>query len=326
MVLTENILHERLKTASLSETGGYYRLAFNAMGTECQVSFTCISMARAREFREHVLKWLAGFEARFSRFLPDSLISRINDAAGVAAVEVDEEAESLFKLCDWFHWFTGGIFDPSSLPLMRLWDYHKVHDRAPADDQVKEARERVGWTRVDRKDGKVFLPQAGMGIDLGGIGKEYAVDRVFEMGIDFGLRDIIVDFGHDLRMRGEPPEKGAWRIGLQDPRDPGKCWTGVGVTDRAVCTSGNYFRHFEINGRRYGHILDPRTGYPVDNGCFSSTAIAPTCTAAGILSTTSFILGPELGIKLIDTYHMGEGCLVTNGGNFFSKGFHAYEL
>jgi thiamine biosynthesis lipoprotein len=270
------------------------------------------------------LHWLAEFEARYSRFLPDSLICRINDSAGVAPVPIDEETDGLFRLCDWFFWSTAGAFDPTMLPLIRLWDYNVKHDHAPEDSEIRAARALIGWDRVVRGRGTVYLPAHGMGIDLGGIGKEYAVDRVLEMGRDWGFRDLIVDFGHDLRVSGEPPEKGAWRIGLEDPFDPGRCWAGVALRDRAVCSSGDYLRKFELNGRRYGHILDPRTGYPVDNGCRSATAIAPTCTAAGILATTAFILGAEKGLELLNTTYQAEGCICTEQGTFQSRRFDAY--
>jgi thiamine biosynthesis lipoprotein len=222
---------------------------------------------------------------------------------------VDEEADSLFALCDWFHWSTQGIFDPAILPLIKLWDYHNPQPVVPDDTAVRTALSQCGWSRVKREKGRIFLPEKGMGLDIGGIGKEYAVDCVLTMAGKTGLRNMLVNFGHDVRACGEAPGGGPWRIGLEDPRDPGRCWAGVAVRDRAVTTSGDYIRNFTFNGRRFGHIIDARTGYPVANGCKAVSVIAPTCTEAGILSTAAFILGGEEGVRFLSRYHHTEGCV-----------------
>ncbi len=314
------------KDPLLSAGGNFFSFIFRAMGTDCQVDFECSPYARAAEFRGQVLAWLREFEDKFSRFIPSSLISRINLAAGRDWVELDEEAESLFALCDRFHWVTRGLFDPTTLPLLDLWDYHRAQPRVPDADAIRAALTRVGWSKVQRKGGLICLPEAGMGLDVGGIGKEYAVDRVLEMGLARGIQNIHVNFGHDLRVHGGPPEGGPWRVGLEDPNDPGRCWGGVAVHDRAVTTSGNYLRYFEADGRRYGHILDPRTGYPVNNGCSSVTVIAPTCTEAGILSTTAVILGPEAGLDLLNGSYLAEGCLWASKERLHTGRFDSYVI
>jgi thiamine biosynthesis lipoprotein len=290
-------------------TNDYRRFSFEAFGTLCDVQFESPSFAREQSFRKAVVDWVCAFEQRFSRFRPDSLISRINAAAGAEWVAVDEEADSLFALCDWFHWSTQGIFDPAILPLIKLWDYHNPQPVVPDDTAVRTALSQCGWSRVKREKGRIFLPEKGMGLDIGGIGKEYAVDCVLTMAGKTGLRNMLVNFGHDVRACGEAPGGGPWRIGLEDPRDPGRCWAGVAVRDRAVTTSGDYIRNFTFNGRRFGHIIDARTGYPVANGCKAVSVIAPTCTEAGILSTAAFILGGEEGVRFLSRYHHTEGCV-----------------
>lgn len=306
--------------------GGFYHMDFKAMGTVCAIDFELPSRARAEEFKTCILAWLDEFENKFSRFRPDSLVSQINRAAGREWVEIDDEAVSLFTLCDWFHWVTRGIFDPTSLPLLQLWDYHAAHPVLPSEAQIQQAMSLIGWKKFQRDGQRAFLPEPGMGLDVGGIGKEYAVDRVIGIAADHGIANCLVDFGHDLRVCGEPPEKGPWRIGLEDPNDPDHCWGGVAVRDRAVTSSGDYFRHFEIDGHRYGHILDPRTGHPVDNGCRSVAVVAPTCTQAGILSTTAFILGPREGLDFLDTQYQAEGCLWIETRQMQTRRFHEYLI
>lgn len=309
MVLTDT--KNGLIKAMFRETGGHYELTFGAMGTACALTYSARSRADADRFRVAALEWVAAFEARFSRFRPGSLVRRINEAAGERRVDIDGEMEQFLAMSDWFYWLTGGAFDPSAGPLAEIWDYRRTTGTVPDAAAVEAARARCGWPRVQREPGRVFLPEKGMALDFGGLGKEYAVDKVIEMARHMGIASALVDFGHDLRVFGEPPEKGAWRIGLEDPRHAGRCWCGVAVSDLAVCTSGNYLRYREAGGKRYGHILDPRSGYPADNGCVSVSVIAPSCTEAGVLATAAFVLGPEKGLALLSGKFGVEGCVWT---------------
>lgn len=319
------VVYERVqRSAQAAATAGLYRLTFQAMSTVCRVHFRTPNAALARDFQAEVLRWVAWFEARYSRFIADSLISRINAAAGQDWVEVDAETDALFNLCQEMIFFTRGAFDPTSLPLIRLWNWKANPPVVPDAAHIEAAQKLVGWRKLKRRPGAIFLPQAGMCLDLGGIGKEYAVDRVLMLALQRGIENVLVDFGNDVRVHGEPPEKGAWHVGLEDPRHPGQCWTGVAVTNHAVATSGDYVRHFVHGGRRYGHIIDPRTGYPVNNGTLAVSVVAPHCTLAGILATTACILAPQEGMNLIGLCPGAEGCITTESAQHQTLRFHAY--
>lgn len=311
-------------SAQATATAGFHRLTFQAMSTICRVDFSASDPLAAREFQGEVLRWIAEFEARYSRFIPDSLISRINATAGQQWVEVDAETDALFHLCHEMAFFTRGVFDPTALPLVRLWNWKADPPVIPDDNAIAAAKELVGWHRVQRRPGAIFLPRAGMCLDLGGIGKEYAVDRVLTMAVQRGFPNVLVDFGNDVRVLGEPPERGAWHIGLEDPRHPGHCWTGVAVNNHAVATSGDYIRHFLHRGRRFGHIIDPRTGYPVNNGTLSVSILAPHCTFAGVVSTAAFVFGAKDGFELMRLCPGVEGCITTETARYQTKEFHAY--
>jgi FAD:protein FMN transferase len=306
--------------ASFFETRGH------ALGTECRMLFSAPSRAAADRFRREISAWLEAFEGRYSRFIETSIISQLNAAAGCHAVDVDDELASIFKLCDWFHWSSRGLFDPTMLPLMRLWDSHTETPSIPPADAVEAARQLVDWKSVTREGNRAFLPHKGMAVDIGGIGKEYAVDRVIGLMQDAGIQNAMVDFGHDVRVLGGPPEGGGWRVGLEDPQDPGRCWSGAAVSAMAVATSGNYARGFNWQGKRYGHLLDPRSGYPVDNGCLAVSVVAPTCTEAGILATAAFVLGANGFVEFLGANHQAEGCMVTTKGTLRTPGFVRYEL
>ncbi len=329
MVLTETssqpMVHQRVWQSSHRTTqAGFYRLTFQAMSTVCRVHFQTADAGLAEEFQNLVLDWVAYFEAKYSRFLPDSLISRINAAAGEHWIEVDPETEALFNLCEELLFFTRGVFDPSALPLMRLWNWKAARPVIPSAAEIQAALELVGWRKVQRRPGGIFLPRAGMMIDLGGVGKEYAVDRVLTMGLAHGLANILVDFGQDVRVHGQSPQQCPWHIGLEDPRAPGQCWTSLVLDNHAVATSGDYIRHFVHAGRRYGHIVDPRDGYPANTGVLSVSVVSPHCTFAGIVSTAAVILGPKHGLDLMSFCPGVEGSIITENSQVQTRGFNKY--
>jgi thiamine biosynthesis lipoprotein len=324
---TADLCFDEIRAAPPSRAGtSFYETSGMALGTQCRMLFSCDSRGAAEVFRADAATWLMDYEARYSRFVDSSLINKINAAAGSHAVEIDDELVSIFKLCDWFHWSSSGVFDPTMLPLTKLWDYKAEVPRPPSEAAIKAALERVAWSRVRRDDHRVMLPEPGMALEIGGIGKEYAVDRVCAMAQESGIRNYMIDFGHDIRVAGSPPEGGDWRIGLEDPRTPGRCGFGVGLSGMAIASSGNYARGFDWEGRRYGHILDPRTGYPVDNGSLVVSVVASTCTEAGILSTVAFVLGPSEFIRFLGTHQQAEGCMITQNGTIRTPGFARYEL
>ena len=254
-------------------------------------------------------------------------LSQVNAAAGREWVAVDAEMEQMFKLCDTLHFMTQGVLDPTALPLIRLWNWKAVPAVIPAPGQIAAALRLVGWPKVKRSQGKVFLPELGMAIDFGGFGKEYAVDIVAQIAGGCGITDVLVDFGHDLRVLGAPPGRPAWHIGLEDPARPGAAWASVAVFgNRGVASSGDYIRCFTIEGRRYGHIIDPRTGWPVANGCSQATVVAGTCLHAGVLSTTAFVLGMAKGIEFIQSFPGAEGIVLTDKVRAQTRGFFQYVV
>ena len=303
------------------------RWRFAALGTTCEVHYACGEAPRAAAFEHAATGWVQAFEAKYSRFRPDSLVSRINAAAGCAWVEIDEEMEQMLKLCEALYVMTHGVLDPTALPLLRLWNYKAAHPVLPTEVEVAAALRLVGWRHVQRAPGKVFLPVPGMALDFGGFGKEYAVDVVAQIAATHGIRAALVDFGHDLRTLGTPPGRPAWHIGLEDPRHPGDVADRVALPGwRGIASSGDYLRSFTIGGKRYGHIVDPRTGRPVANGCLQATVIAATCLQAGILSTTAFVLGMAQGVAFIQAFPGAEGLLVADDARAQTRGFFNYVV
>jgi len=312
--------------AGRTSPGRLRKLAFPALGTACEVQYAApAGETQAAAFEVAAVRWVQTFEAKYSRFRPDSLVSAINRAAGRAWVEVDENMERLLGLCDALHAMTNGVLDPTALPLIQLWNWKAEHPAIPGADQIAAARRLVGWPKVQRKPGGIFLPEPGMALDFGGFGKEYAVDIVAQIALDHRISNVLVDFGHDLRALGAPPGRPAWHIGLEDPQHPGTSWASVALSGgKGIASSGDYVRCFRIDGRRYGHIIDPRTGWPVANGCTQATIIANTCLQAGVLSTTAFVLGVPQGVEFVQSCPGAEGMLLTEKTRAQTRGFHRY--
>ncbi len=292
-----------------------------ALGTGCSIQFRHTGDQAARRFIAAALEWLASFEAKFSRFRPDSIISRINAAAGREWVQVDAETEQLLDLAADLHRLTDGILDPTMLPLLRVWDWKSVHVKLPEKSEIKAAHALTGWRKLQRKPGQVYLPQAGMGLDFGGFGKEFAVDQLVSIAREHGIQDALIDLGRDLYAIGGNGQHPFWHVGLEDARHPGTCWGGLAVSDFGVAASGDGLRRFEYNGVRYGHILDPRSGWPVTNGVRGVSVIAPTCLQAGIYSTTIFVLGPKHGLRFAACARDVEASIQTDTGNEATPGF-----
>jgi thiamine biosynthesis lipoprotein len=303
------------------------KLSFAALGTMCEVQYAAPGGdTQAATFEHAATTWVQAFEAKYSRFRPDSLLSRINAAAGRDWVSIDAETEALLKLCDTLFFMTQGILDPTSLPLIQLWNYKTDTPRIPSPDEITAAKALVGWRNVQRSPGAIRLPEKGMALDFGGFGKEYAVDITAQIAAEHGIAHALVDFGHDLRALGAPPGRPAWHIGLEDPAKPGTSSGSMAIVGKGVASSGDYLRGFEAGGKRYGHIIDPRSGRPVANGCRQSTVIAANCLQAGVLSTTAFVLGVPRGIEFIQACPGAEGLLVMERARAQTRGFFNYVV
>lgn len=314
------------KIALEPDSRGVRSLSFKALGTACALQFRCDDGRTALQFVAEALAWLQAFEAKFSRFRPDSVVSRINQAAGRQWVEVDAETERMLDIADAMHRLTDGVLDAAMLPLLRVWDWKQVHERLPAEADIRQAHSLADWREVRRQPGKIWLPHPGMGLDFGGFGKEYAVDQLVAIARRHGLTDALVDLGRDLFAIGGNGRHPFWHVGIQDGVQPERCLGGLAVSGQAVCASGDYARRFEFNGVRYGHILDRRTGWPVRHGLRAVTVLAPSCLLAGIYSTCAFILGMREGLQFVESAPGIEACLQDDHGVALSRHFHRHQV
>ena len=262
----------------------------------------------AREVETEALR----IEAKFSRYRDASVISEINRNAGRTPVAVDEETEMLVRSALELARLTGGRFDPTVGALRRAWDFKS--GRVPSLEEIDTLLPLVDADSVSVRDRTVFLRKPGMELDLGGVGKEYAVDRAARILVERGIRSAIVNFAGDVRTIGSRGDGHPWKIGVTDPHDRGRCRFAVRTLGGAgIATSGDYERGFVKDGVRYHHILDARTGWPA-RGLSSVTTIASSAFRAGRFATASFLLGAEAGLTLLEDAPGVEGTLITEGG------------
>ena len=225
-----------------------------------------------------------------------------------------------------FSEITGGTFDITCRPLINLWKKAKKEKVIPSPEQIKEALSLVGYEKILLEGEMVRFKQKGMQIDLGGIAKGYAVDRAIEALRKNGIRRALVNAGGDLYALGTGPGGEKWPVGIQDPRQEDKLLGIIKVKDVGVATSWDYRRYFTIEGRRFSHIVNPKTGQTVQDVPMSVTIIAPNATTTDALATGVFVLGPKKGIELIESLPQVEGMIVGEGmEKVTSKGWANFQ-
>jgi len=228
-------------------------------------------------------------EQRYSRYRDDSVVSRINAQAGGAAwVDVDDETQALLDFAAQLHRLSDGLFDITSGVLRRAWNFKS--GRPPEPEAVAALLPCVGFEQLEREGRRVRLQRVGMEIDFGGFGKEYAADRAAALLMDAGVAHGFVNLGGDIRVLGPREDGSPWVFGIQHPRQLGQVVARVALSHGALATSGDYERYFVHEGRRYCHVLDPRSGWPVQHWQSVSTT-QPACTAAGALTTIALLRG-----------------------------------
>lgn len=251
-------------------------------------------------------------ERKFSRYRDDSVVSEIARNAGRAPVAVDDETVALVEAALELAQLTGGRFDPTVGVLRRAWNFREP--RVPADDELAALMPHVNHGAVSVGDGTVFLRAEGMELDLGGVGKEYAVDRVADVLRAHGVTSALLNFAGDVRTIGGRGDGRPWSLGVADPRAPGRCRFAVRLIGGAgVATSGDYERCFVKDGVRYHHLLDATTGRPARR-VMSATVVAASAFLAGRLATAAFLLGPREGLAVIEGTPGVEGCLIDASG------------
>lgn len=277
-------------------TQSTHRVFFDAMASRCELRLAADSEGAARVLAQPAIDEVRRIEAKFSRYRPDSVVSRIAAQAGGQALECDDETLALLAYADTLYEYSAGLFDITSGVLRRAWNFRQPV--LPEAATLRSLCALVDWPSVQRDGRHVRLPVAGMELDFGGFGKEYAADRAAQALLERGARSGYVNLAGDIRVLGPKPDGQAWVMGIQDPRQADKLIASIPMYSGALATSGDYERFFELDGRRYCHILHPKTGQPV-NHWRSVSVLAPSALVAGSCTTIAMLKQAD-GLAFLD--------------------------
>lgn len=257
------------------------------MGTRCDIRLFAADAEVAARAVFLAVQEINRLEAKYSRYRPDNFMHRLNAAAGEGgAFEIDAECGALLDFADICHTQSEGMFDITSGVLRKGWRFDG--GALPDPDLIAGLLASVGWGHVQRSGLQLRFVRSGMELDFGGIVKEYAVDRAAQICRQNGILHGVVDLGGDIAAIGPSPDGEPWEIGIVHPRQPGLKVATFSIARGALATSGDYARCIDIDGKRYSHILSPKTGWPVQ-GLASVTVVSEQCVTAGSISTTAML-------------------------------------
>ena len=327
-------------TLFLAATFGFAKetlISGQTMGTTYHIKVVADDLQKISGLKEKIDKRLEEINKSMSIYRKDSEISRFNALKIVGQrFKVSRDFAKVIKKSKELYRLTGGAWDGSIYPLVNLWGFGKTErkNRPPAKEKIASLLINVGFENIDLVDKKYLLKKkASISIDLASIAKGYAVDKVAELIKKNDIKNFLVEIGGEVYASGVRKNGQYWRIGVNRPRKEtpsDEIYKIVTLKDKAFATSGDYRNFFEVSGKRYSHILDPKTGYPVVNFVVSVSIVADTCTFADGLATAVMVMGREKGLKLINALPDVEGMIVVRQAgsqlvNYPSSGFMAKE-
>lgn len=268
------------------------------MGSVCEVRLYADDAPTAQSQAEVAQAEVRRLEKNYSRYLDDSVTSRINRSAGnVRGVDVDDETAGLIDYAKSAWEQSDGLFDITSGVLRRVWDFKT--GRIPTPAEIDNTLQLIGWDKLRWRSPHLVLPSAGMELDFGGYVKEYAADRAAQVCRDAGARHGFVELGGDIALIGPHPDGAPWEVGVRNPRDPEVAIAQISLSSGGIASSGDYERFFERDGKRYCHILNPLTGWPV-YGLAGVSVTAEQCLIAGTATTIAMLKGSSEGPEWLE--------------------------
>jgi thiamine biosynthesis lipoprotein len=267
----------------------------------------------AQDSLEAVCRKVARIEGLLSRFMPDSEISRVNGSAGIRREKVSRETYDVLSQALEFSRSLPGCFDVTIAPLVALWHTAKESLAQPDASSIQRVLSGVNHRdlSLDPREMTAGLRHAGQSVDLGGIGKGFAGDRIVEVFKEFGISSACSNLGGNVVTWGAKPDGSPWHVGIQHPRQENSLIGSVSVVNQTVVTSGDYQRYFtDSQGKRHHHILDPTTGYPAESGLISVSIVSDQSVAADALSTSLFVAGMKRGLEFLKSFPQSEAILV----------------
>nr|WP_309550858.1 MULTISPECIES: FAD:protein FMN transferase [Clostridium] len=282
------------------------------MGTIVQLK---VYGGNAEKATEKALKRVNDIEDKMSVNIETSEITKLNAKSGISGEKLSADTYYVIKEAVKYGKLTGGALDVTIEPIVKLWGIGTDKERVPTKNEIDEKLKLVDYNDIilDEKNSTIKLRRASQAIDLGAIAKGYTADEIKKVLIDNKISSALINLGGNVYAVGSKPDGTSWNIGIQNPLDTRGEYLGtVSFTDKSVVTSGNYERYFIKDGVRYHHIFDPKTGYPADKGIISTTIVSDKSIDGDALSTSTYIMGLEKGIKLIESIKGVDAIFVTS--------------
>lgn len=285
------------------------------MGSRFEITVVAQDSVQGNQYIDVAVEEIRRIEKLISSWDPESQTSLINKNAGIEAVTVDLELYQLIERALKISKLTQGAFDISFASMERIWKFDGSMKEMPSEEVIKASVSKVGYENIllDPKTHSVFLPQSGMRIGFGAIGKGYAADKAKALLQKIGVPGGIINASGDLTTWGTQADGSDWMVAITNPLNKEQVFSWMPVVNAAVVTSGNYEKYVEFNGIRYTHIIDPRTGYP-STGVRSVTIFTKTAELADALSTSVFVMGLETGLDFINQLK-GVECIIVSDDN-----------
>ena len=293
-----------------------YRRTLKLMGTRFDISEVANDSLKADNYINLAVGEISRIEHLISSWDKNSQTSLVNRNAGIKPVKVDAELFNLIKRSLSISKLTDGAFDISYASMDKIWKFDGSMKVMPSEKEIKASVEKVGYQNIilNEEDHTVFLKLKGMKIGFGAIGKGYAADKAKNLLISEGVKAGIMNASGDMNTWGKQPNGDFWRVAITNPLNKKNAFGLLPIKNGAVVTSGNYEKYQIFNGKRYSHIIDPRTGNPT-NGIISATVFAPKAELADALATSIFVMGVETGINRINQIPKVECIIIDDNGN-----------
>jgi thiamine biosynthesis lipoprotein len=282
------------------------------MGTIIEITLQNPDQELSRRAIKQAFEEINRIESIMSLYKSDSELSRINQLAHKEPVKISQEMTDLLLISQNAWQLTSGGFDPTASPIVKLWGFYKNEGKIPEKREIKEKLKLVGFKNIvfDKCRREIKFLSPGIKLDFNAIAKGYAVDQAVRVLKGIGIKRALINAGGDIYALGGKKPQEHWTIGIRDPMQKDKVFASIELNNRAVVTSGNYEKFFTIDGKQYCHIIDPRTGYPVQN-ILSVTVLASQVALADALATGIFVLGKEKGLELLSSLEDIDGVIIT---------------
>lgn len=292
----------------------------NLLGSPFEITVVAKDSLQGKQYTKNAIDEVRRIENLISDWIATTQISKVNKNAGILPVKVDNEVFDLVKRAIKISKLTDGAFDISYASMDKIWRFDGSMKQMPSEQEIKKSVEKVGYQNIIVNDSlkTIFLKNQGMKLGLGGIGQGYIADKIKELLQSQGCVSGIVNVSGDINTWGTQPNGRPWTVAIVNPMNKNKVFATFPLIDSAVETSGSYEKFVVFNGVRYGHIIDPRTGYPAQ-GIVSVSVFAKQTEIADALATGIFVMGIEAGLNLVNQINGIECIIVDDKGQIHSS-------